>query len=98
MKGVSKHMTSVVFAICSLVSLLSIALVLLLSDLLLLLLALSLVSNVWALVVSERHGFVKTNQIRRAFEPERHFNAGQVLIIVVLIMTQIGTTAYVLLT
>lgn len=91
-------MTSVVFATCSLASLLSIVLVLLLGNLLLVLLALSVGYNVWALVVSERHGFVKTNQIRRAFEPERHFNAAQVFVIVVLIMVQVGTAAYALLT
>ena len=61
------------------------------------LVAASLLFNVWALIVSERRGFVRSNQIRRAFEPNRHFNAAQVFIVSALIMIQLAGAAFILL-
>ncbi len=53
--------------------------------------------NIWALIVSERQGFVRSNQIRRAYEPQRHFNAAQVFTVVLCIMAQLGIGIYVVL-
>lgn len=52
------------------------------------LLVLSVLFNVWALYQSERKGFVRAREMRRAYEPPRHFNRFQVLLITVLIMGQ----------
>ena len=42
-------------------------------------------------------GFVKSTQIRRAFEPARHFNGGQVFVLFATLILQAGVAAYVLL-
>ena len=41
-------------------------------------------------------GFVKSRQIRRAYEPPRHFNGFQVLIVLLLVMAEFALGAYVL--
>lgn len=91
-------MTSVVFGTCTVTSLLSIGLVLAFGHWSFAVLVLSVGYNIWALIISERHGFVRSSQLRRAYEPERHFNAAQVLTVVVYVMAQFGVGAYALLT
>ncbi len=97
MTQLARHKTSVVFALCTGVTIASILLLFLLGRWALILLVLSVGFNIWSLLVSERRGFVRSNQIRRAHEPQRHFNAAQVLAVLAYIMIQIGAGTYFLL-
>lgn len=90
-------MTAVVFTTCTVVTVLTIVLVLLFGSRMLFLAALSIGLNAWSLVTSERQGFVRSNQLRRAFEPARHFNAAQVLAVVIYIMALVGVVVFALL-
>lgn len=94
---IKRHMTTVVFVICTAASLASVGLALWINGWAWLLLLGAIALNLWALITSERRGFVRSNQLRRAFEPSRHFNAAQSFTIIVLIMLQVGAGAYVLL-
>ena len=58
----------------------------------------SVLFSLWSIWHSEERGFVQSRQMRRAFEPARHFNGAQVLSLVVLIMAQIGLASYFLIT
>ena len=95
---ITRHFTQVVFWTAVLLSLLSVALVFAADEAFLVLLGVSALFNIWSLFKSERDGFVKSNQIRRAHEPARHFNPAQVAVVVVLVMAQVGLGAYALLT
>ncbi len=53
--------------------------------------------TIWALRRSDGRGFVKSSQIRRAFEPARHFNGAQVFALFVTLVVQAGAAAFVLL-
>lgn len=97
MAQLKKHRTTIVFTTCVVLSLLSLGLAFVWGPWFIILIGVSVLFNVWALVVSERHGFVKTNQIRRAFEPNRHFNAAQVFIVSATIMIQLLGSAFILL-
>lgn len=59
-------------------------------------LAASMAFKVWAIRRSEREGFVKSREMRRAFEPARHFNGAQVFTLVVLIILEIGVATFLL--
>ena len=93
-----RYRTPFVFWTATLFSLLSIALVLAVGPSLLFLLLLSALFNLWSVVQSERGGFVKTRQLRRAYEPARHFNVAQVFTVLLLVMAEFGVVTYVLLT
>ena len=95
---ITKHLTQVVFGSAVFFSLLSSGLTFMLNDFFLILVVLSILFNIWSLLKSERDGFVKSSQFRRAYEPARHFNIAQVLIVMALLMLQFGLGAYVLLT
>ncbi len=84
--------TTVFFSIATLVGLLA------RKDVLLIPMMISVVFNIWAVAKSERDGFVKTTQMRRAYEPARHFNIAQVFAILIFVMIQVSLGLYVLLT
>gem|GEM_PF-6604615 len=54
-----------------------------------LILAFAIFVNVWSIIQSERHGFVKAKEMRRAFEPPRHFNGFHIFIVVTLIIAEV---------
>lgn len=56
----------------------------------------SMVLSIWAIHKSDTSGFVRTSQIRRAFESARHFNLGQVILLFGLLLVQILIGAYAL--
>ncbi len=56
----------------------------------------SMVLSIWAIHKSDTTGFVRTSQMRRAFESARHFNLGQVVLLFGLLLVQILIFAYVL--
>ncbi len=70
-------------------------------------LALPLVFGPWGVVgvlvsmaihKSDTTGFIRTSQIRRAFESARHFNIGQVILLFGLLLVQVLISAYALVT
>ena len=93
---IARHLTQVVFWSALLLSIVSVALAYLKGELFLVLLALSLGFNVWSVLKSEREGFVRSTELRRTYEPARHFNAAQMVIVVSLIMAQIVVAVLIL--
>ncbi len=81
-------MTYFVFWGVVLMSFAFIVLVILFPDLALLLI-LPLLLNIWSIIQSERGGFVRAKEMRRAVEPPRHFNGFHVLTIIALIIGEI---------
>jgi hypothetical protein len=61
-------------------------------------LLLAVVLNAWSIAKSERDAFVCSRQLRRAYEPARHFTPGQVLVVLVSTKVLFGLGTYVLLT
>ena len=94
----ARHRTQVVFWTALTFSLVTLALAFVLHPAWLAAVAASVGFNIWSLVKNERDGFVKTNQARRAYEPARHFNVGQVFLMMALVMIQLAAAAYILLT
>ena len=93
----TKHMTLLVFLAAAILSVVSIGLVFLQGNWFLILLLVSVAANLAAVRVSEKGGFVRTNQMRRAHEPPRHFNAAQTLSLMGLVVVQVILGAYSLL-
>lgn len=58
----------------------------------------SMAFSLGAIWFSEQKGFVRTRQMRRAFEPPRNFNGAQILTIMMVVMVQIGLASYFLIT
>ncbi len=56
----------------------------------------SMAFSIWTIHKSDRSGFIRTSQIRRAFESARHFNLGQVILLFGLLLIQVLITAYAL--
>jgi uncharacterized membrane protein len=56
----------------------------------------SMAFSIWAIHKSDTTGFIKTSQIRRAFESARHFNIGQVILLFGLLLVQVLVVAYVM--
>ena len=52
--------------------------------------------TVWLLRRSETHGFVRSGQMRRAFEPERHFNGIQTMVLFGMLMVMTLVAAFAL--
>lgn len=50
----------------------------------------------WAIIRSENKGFLRTSQLRRAYEPARRFTPVQTGSLLALVMVQIATVMYVL--
>ncbi len=96
---VVRHVTQFVFVAALLLSLASMGLFFLTDEgVAFAALIASLLFSVWSIWKSEHSGFVRTKQMRRAFEPARHFNSLQVLTLVVLMMAQVGLASYFLIT
>ncbi|GIV61597.1 hypothetical protein GQ464_001600 [Rhodocaloribacter litoris] len=91
-----KNLTYVIFWSVVSISLLTAVTVLVLREHLFLLF-LSVGMNLWSLVQSERGGFVQAREMRRAFEPPRHFNGIQTLTVIFLILVQLVIAALLLL-
>ncbi|NND71005.1 MAG: hypothetical protein HKN43_05450 [Rhodothermales bacterium] len=96
--SVVKHKTIIIFAAVIVLSLASVTLILVSGKDWLPIIGVSIVLAVFSIYKSEKDGFIRSKEIRRSYEPPRHFNSGQVLTIIVLIMAQIGVAAYALLT
>lgn len=91
------HFTQIVFWTAVALSVVSVALVAALGPALLVAVGASVLFNLWSVFRSERGGFVREREYRRAYEPARRFNALQVFVVFGLVMVQCGAGAYVLL-
>lgn len=93
-----KHLTTIVFWTALFLSLVSCALAYLFADTAawLIFLGVSLAYNMWAILTSDRTGFIREKEMRRAYEPPRHFNPLQIFITIAMVMAQLGVAAYVL--
>jgi hypothetical protein len=60
--------------------------------------AVSMLFTLWSIWKSEREGFVRSRQMRRAHEPPRNYNGLQVLLLLALTMMQVGLASYFLIT
>lgn len=94
--SILKNMTHIVFWCAVVLSMGSILMVLIFQKYFFLI-AISLLFNLWSILQSERNGFVKAKEMRRAFEPPRHFSGFQILILVILIVAEVGVGLLVLL-
>ncbi len=94
-KVLADHLTYIVFWTAIVLTITTIALCIW-NEAYLPLLILSILFNVWTLFQSERNGFVRAREMRRAFEPPRHFNRLQVVLITLLVMGQsvVGLVVY----
>ena len=54
----------------------------------------SVAYSLWAIRTSDTKGFVRSGQMRRAFEPERHFNGLQTMVLMLLLMAQAFVGVY----
>lgn len=92
----ARHLTQVVFWAAFLLTLASTSLTMAYRDDVLLLLLLSAVANLVALYRNERGGFVRSKELRRAYEPPRHFNTVQLAALFLGVLAQFTLGAYVL--
>lgn len=95
---ISKYATQIVFWAAVVLSVGSVALTYAGGEVFLAVIGLSVAFNVWSMLKSDREGFVKSSQIRRAYEPARHFNEAQTLVVMGLVMMQVGASAYAIMT
>lgn len=92
-----KHLTTIVFWSALALSVISSGLAFVFAEpLWLILLGGSLLYNLWAVFTSDRTGFIKEKEMRRAYEPPRHFNPLQIFITLGMVMVQLGVAAYLL--
>lgn len=99
MRRITQHLTLIVFCTALAGAVLSLSLPFLAGEIAgIVVTACSVAYSIWAIWTSEHGGFVRTRQMRRAFEPQRHFNGVQVLLLLLLIMIQLGLTSYLLIT
>ena len=93
----ARYRTAVFFWSAIGLSVVSLALLFMLGSILLLLVAASVVFNIWTVIKSDREGFVRSSELRRAHEPARHFNGVQVFVLFSFVIVQVTLGAYVLL-
>lgn len=95
---VTRHVTQVIFWCTLVLTLVSIGLTAALQDSVFLLLVLSAVLNLAVLYRNERGGFVRSKELRRAYEPARHLNVAQLVVLFLGVLAQFTLGAYVLIT
>lgn len=91
-----RHVTQVVFWGSLALSLVSLGLTVLLGDDVIVLLTVSTAANLAVLYRNEQGGFVRSRELRRAYEPARHLNAAQLITIFFAVVAQCMLGAYVL--
>jgi hypothetical protein len=90
--------TQLIFTAAFLLALLSLALPFAIGTVGVAIILASMAFSIWAIHKSDTTGFIKTSQIRRAFESARHFNMGQVILLFGLLLLQVLIGAYALVT
>ncbi|MCA0268795.1 MAG: hypothetical protein LCH53_06215 [Bacteroidetes bacterium] len=89
-----RHATNFHFGLAAVLALTSLAVCYLWKPFGVIVLLLSVAYSIWAIHMSDTKGFVRSGQMRRAFEPERHFNGLQTLILMGLMMAQAFVGVY----
>lgn len=97
MSTLLRYKTALIFWIAVLFSVVSLGLIYVEELLAAACILLSVLFNVWSLWKSDREGFVKSKELRRAYEPARRFGVVQTLVLLGFVMGQIGAGTYVLL-
>ncbi len=94
------YRTEMIFTIAAMLGLLSIAT--LFADLPLMVILASVVCAhgviVWALIKSDREGFIKINRMPRAGDPQREFHPVQSFVLMIVAVLQVVLSAYTVLT
>ncbi len=58
--------------------------------------ALAALLIIWVLRINDRAGFIRSKEMRRAFQPRRHFNTAEVVLLIGLLMALIAESAFIL--
>ena len=93
-----RYQTALVFWGAVVLSFFSLGLLFAVDALSLALLVPSILLNVWSIRKNDQSGFVQSKELRRAYEPARHFSGMQVFVLTGLVMCQVGAGTYALLT
>lgn len=93
----SRYRTALIFWAAVFLSLASIASAFVLDAIAWVLIIPSILFNLWSVRRSDRGGFVKSRQLRRAHEPARRFNGLQTFTLIVIVMCQVGIGTFLLL-
>lgn len=97
LRKLTAHRTHLIFASALVFSLLGLGLPVVVSPWLLPVTLGSIGFNIGTVVISDRHGFVRSKEMRRAHEPARHFSSTQVFVLIALAMVQLLLGLYLLL-
>lgn len=89
-----RHATNFHFGLAALLALASLAVGFVWRPWGVVLILVSMLYSYWAIRMSDTKGFVRSGQMRRAFEPERHFNGLQTFGLLVLMMAQVFVAVY----
>ncbi len=92
----SFHVTARYFTLALVVGVVGLALALVAGPLGIVGTVVAMAFTMWLLRRSETHGFVRSGQMRRAFEPERHFNGIQTMVLFGMLMVMTLVVAYVI--
>lgn len=95
-----KYRTEIIFTLCAMMGLLSIAALFADVDLVPMMsfVVISFGLIVWALVKSDREGFIKINRMPRAGDPQREFHPVQSFVLMLVAILQVVMSAYTVLT
>ena len=58
----------------------------------------AIVLQIWMLLINDRKGFIRSREMRRAYEARRHFSILETIVLFLLIMADMLAAAYALLT
>ena len=58
----------------------------------------AIVLQIWMLLINDRKGFIRSREMRRAYEARRHFSILETIVLFLLIMGDMLAAAYALLT
>ena len=58
----------------------------------------AIVLQIWMLLINDRTGFIRSREMRRAYEARRHFSILETIVLFLLIMADMLAAAYALLT
>lgn len=59
--------------------------------------AFAIVLQIWMLLINDRKGFIRSREMRRAYEARRHFSILETIVLFLLIMADMLAAAYALL-
>ena len=96
MTSLLQHRVAVIFSVAATLSILALVALWLHQTDALPLVSLSLALNFWAVLHSDRRGFFRCRELRRAYEPPRRFSDVQSLALILFGLLQFSLSVYVL--